>query len=115
MLPLDYVLAAALLTAPPDAADAPGAADTYAALCPLMQQIALRWEVLDPREVRPGDLHGADRPVSDQLGQHAGGNGGEQALGHRGHDARALRARVGGGRHARQGRGRVFRPCDRLL
>jgi hypothetical protein len=52
MLPLDYVLAAALLTAPPDATDPPGAAETYACLCPMMQHIASGWEILDHREVR---------------------------------------------------------------
>ena len=52
MFPLDYVLAAALLTAPPDTVDPPGAADTYAVLCPTMQRVAQNWEILDPREVR---------------------------------------------------------------
>lgn len=52
MLPLEYVLAAALLSAPPDTTDPPDAAEIYAPLCPVVQQVALRWEVLDPREVR---------------------------------------------------------------
>jgi len=52
MLPLDYVLATALLTAPPDATAPPGAAETYACLCPMMQHIAQGWEILDHREVR---------------------------------------------------------------
>src|SRR5215471_20374273 len=52
MLPLDYVLAAALLTAPPDAADPAGAAETYAVACRMLQHVALDWDILDPREVR---------------------------------------------------------------
>src|SRR4051812_3138573 len=52
MIPLDYVLAAALLTGPPDAAAPAGAADTYASLCPMLQHVAGEWEILDPREVR---------------------------------------------------------------
>src|SRR5438552_11573356 len=52
MLPLAYVLAAALLTAPPDTTDPSAAAETYACLCPMMQHVALGWEILDNREVR---------------------------------------------------------------
>jgi hypothetical protein len=52
MLPLDYILAAALLSAPADAGEPEGATATYASLAPVVQQVALRWEVLDPREAR---------------------------------------------------------------
>jgi hypothetical protein len=52
MFPLDYLLAAALLTAPPDAVDPADALDAACALAPEMQRLALSWEVLDAREVR---------------------------------------------------------------
>jgi len=52
MVALDYVLAAALLTAPPDSTTPPPAPPDVVALQPLLQQVALNWEILDPREVR---------------------------------------------------------------
>jgi hypothetical protein len=52
MFPVDYVLAVALLAAPPDATEAPGAAERFANLRPTLQSLAVHWEILDPREVR---------------------------------------------------------------
>ena len=52
MFPLDYLLAAALLAAPPDTVDPPAALDAYLALAPTLQELALAWEILDPRETR---------------------------------------------------------------
>jgi hypothetical protein len=69
MIPLDYVLAAALLTTPPgpltaDAREAPPEpVEQFITVRPAVQQLALAWEVLDPREVkyvlsRPEDFSG---------------------------------------------------------
>src|SRR5262249_40399768 len=51
MLTFNYLLAAALLAAPADK-DLTVSPDLFPALAPAMQQLALRWEILDPREVR---------------------------------------------------------------
>jgi hypothetical protein len=51
MLTFDYVLAAALLTAPADA-EAPVTPEMFTAVAPAVQRLALKWEILDPREVR---------------------------------------------------------------
>jgi hypothetical protein len=52
MFPLDYLVAAALLAAPPGSEDPPGSADTYLHLAPTIQELAVAWEILDPREAR---------------------------------------------------------------
>lgn len=52
MFPLDYILAAALLSAPPDTTDPSGTVAAYAPLCPAMQHLAIGWEIMDPREER---------------------------------------------------------------
>jgi len=52
MFPFDYVLAVALLTAPPDALEAPLPAEVCARVSPTLQSLAIQWEILDPREVR---------------------------------------------------------------
>ncbi|HXG10455.1 MAG TPA: hypothetical protein VNK04_11900 [Gemmataceae bacterium] len=52
MLPFDYLLAVALLTAPPEAPEPSVSADAYARLQPVLQAAALKWEILDQREVR---------------------------------------------------------------
>jgi hypothetical protein len=52
MFPLDYVLAVALLTAPPDVPDPPEAFQAFATVRPTVQSLAIAWEILDPREVR---------------------------------------------------------------
>ena len=52
MFPLDYVLAVALLGAPADGTEPPGAAECYATLRPTLQELAVHWEILDPREMR---------------------------------------------------------------
>src|SRR5262249_4537953 len=52
MVPLDYVLAVALLTSGTDKADAPVPADGLSSVRPTLQALAVSWEVLDPREVR---------------------------------------------------------------
>lgn len=53
MFPYRYVLAFSMLTAPADPAPtSPGIAPTCPALRPTLQQLAVDWEILDPREVR---------------------------------------------------------------
>jgi hypothetical protein len=52
MFPFEYLLAVALLTAPADAAEANVNPDLYVNLRPTLQQLAIQWEILDPREVR---------------------------------------------------------------
>jgi hypothetical protein len=50
MLTFKYVLAAALLTAPPDSLEFTDAAAVHEALAPALQRVAVDWEILDPRE-----------------------------------------------------------------
>jgi hypothetical protein len=52
MFPFEYLLAVALLTAPVDGPDPSVNPDLYANLQPTLQALAIRWEILDPREVR---------------------------------------------------------------
>src|SRR6516164_1688378 len=52
MVPLDYILAVALLSASPELPDIPGRADEYTTLRPTLQALAIYWEILDPRERR---------------------------------------------------------------
>jgi len=52
MLSFKYVLAAALLTAPPDHFDFKDAAVVHQVLAPGLQAVAVDWEILDPRENR---------------------------------------------------------------
>ncbi len=52
MVPLDYILAVALLTSGPEAGDMPPPADGVASVRPTLQTLAVSWEVLDPREMR---------------------------------------------------------------
>jgi hypothetical protein len=52
MFPFQYLLAVALLTAPPDAPDPAVNPDLYANLRPTLQNLAIEWEILDKREVR---------------------------------------------------------------
>jgi hypothetical protein len=47
----DYLLAAALLTAPAES-DAAFRPETFSTVGPAIQKLALKWEILDPREVR---------------------------------------------------------------
>jgi hypothetical protein len=61
MFPLNYALAVALLTSPPDTQEPPSAFAPYATVRPTLQALALSWEVLDEREcsyvlTRPEDL-----------------------------------------------------------
>jgi hypothetical protein len=84
MFPCEYLLALAMLTAPVDGPEATSP-DTFTALAPALQALALQWEILDPREVpyvlaQPGhwaddltllrrryqDLRGAP-PLSDRM------------------------------------------------
>lgn len=51
MLTIDYVLAAALLTAPPEA-DLAVNPNLFSTAAPALQGLALKWELLDPREAR---------------------------------------------------------------
>jgi hypothetical protein len=52
MIPLDYVLAVALLTTPGDGLDLSAVSDRYVTVRPALQTLAISWEILDPREVR---------------------------------------------------------------
>ena len=52
MFPLNYALAVALLTAPPDKVELPASAEEFATVRPTLQTLAISWEVLDQREVR---------------------------------------------------------------
>jgi hypothetical protein len=52
MIPLDYMLAVALLAAPADCLDQAGASDPFITVRPTLQALAISWEILDPREVR---------------------------------------------------------------
>lgn len=51
MVPFDYLLAAALLTAAPEGS-ANVTPEMYATSGPSVRRLALRWEILDPREER---------------------------------------------------------------
>jgi hypothetical protein len=51
MFPLNYALAVALLTSPVDEPDRPPPMPELATLRPTLQQVALAWELMDPREV----------------------------------------------------------------
>jgi hypothetical protein len=60
MVPLDYVLAVAVLTAPPSS-DETTVLRTHACIARTIREVALFWEVLDPREIptffsRPADF-----------------------------------------------------------
>lgn len=50
MFPLDYLVAAALLTAPSSGEDPPGSSERYAGLLPTIKTIGISWEILDSRE-----------------------------------------------------------------
>jgi hypothetical protein len=52
MIPLDYVLAVGLLTAAPETPDAADALQNLATVRPTLQNLAVGWEILDPREAR---------------------------------------------------------------
>ena len=52
MFPLNYALAAVLLSTPADSAEPPEAMDCLATVRPAVRDLALSWEILDPREVR---------------------------------------------------------------
>lgn len=61
MTPFDCLLAVALLTAPPETVDPVQTPEAYAGIRPVMQRLALQWEILDPQElpyllVRPEDF-----------------------------------------------------------
>jgi hypothetical protein len=67
MLGFDYLLAVALLTSPADAADPAVSAERFAVLRPTLQQVAVQWEILDPREVRYVLAHHEDLASDLQL------------------------------------------------
>jgi hypothetical protein len=52
MFAYQCLLAVTLLSAPPDAVDLTDPPPDYAVLRPVLQQMAVQWEILDPREVR---------------------------------------------------------------
>jgi hypothetical protein len=51
MFPFDYLLAVALLSAPPEAPIPNVTPEEHARLQPLLQKLALAWEIMDPHEV----------------------------------------------------------------
>jgi hypothetical protein len=63
MFPLNYALAAALLTAPPDAPAAPELATAR----PALQALAVSWELLDPCECRYVLTRAEDWPADLKL------------------------------------------------
>jgi hypothetical protein len=52
MLRIDYLLAVCLLTTSPDSKETPTQLQALAGLRPVIQALAMEWEILDPREVR---------------------------------------------------------------
>jgi hypothetical protein len=52
MFGFDYFLAATLLTAPADTGEPAPNAQAFATLAPVLQGLAVQWEILDAREVR---------------------------------------------------------------
>jgi hypothetical protein len=52
MVPYGSVLALALLTAPPGAPDPPGISGLFDTIKGPIQSLAVKWEILDPREAR---------------------------------------------------------------
>jgi hypothetical protein len=52
MFTYEYVLAMALLTAPPDTPEPGYGAEVFPTLRAALQELAVDWEILDPREVR---------------------------------------------------------------
>lgn len=52
MFALDTILAVALLAVPPEAKVDRGLAERSASLCPILQQVAISWEIMDRRELR---------------------------------------------------------------
>jgi hypothetical protein len=52
MVPLDYVLAVAALTVAPASQDRPAVAKELVPLRSALREVALAWELLDPRELR---------------------------------------------------------------
>jgi hypothetical protein len=63
MFAFDFVLAMVLLTAPPDDPGPAVAPRLFAYLQPALQSLALRWEILDPREVRTVLVRANDLPA----------------------------------------------------
>lgn len=51
MIPLDYALAVALLTAPTESLNLDGVSERFATVRPTVQSLAIEWEIMDPREV----------------------------------------------------------------
>jgi len=52
MIPLDYMLAVALLATPSDSLDLTNISERFVTVRPTVQALAINWEILDPREVR---------------------------------------------------------------
>lgn len=52
MTPFDLVLAAALITAPPNTPEQPLSPERWPAVQAALHQTAIEWEILDPRETR---------------------------------------------------------------
>ncbi len=52
MIPYQYLMAAALLTQPAESPQPPPGPEYFAILKGPLQQLAVQWEILDPREVR---------------------------------------------------------------
>jgi hypothetical protein len=52
MVPLDYLLAVALLATPSESLDLNGTSERFVTVRPTVQSLAIAWEILDEREVR---------------------------------------------------------------
>jgi len=52
MSPFDYLVAVALLTSTPESVEPSLTPEAYVRLQPVLQTLAVKWEILDPREVR---------------------------------------------------------------
>jgi hypothetical protein len=62
MCPLDYALAVAILTAPPDATVQPDLVKGRVSIMSTLHDVAVAWEILDPREARDYEDRDQDFP-----------------------------------------------------
>ena len=67
MVPLNYALAAILLSSPAEPPDPPDALDALVTVRPALRDLALDWEILDSREVRYVLTRGEDFPSDLKL------------------------------------------------
>src|SRR5437763_883704 len=67
MFTFDYLLAVVLLTTPSEMEESATVPEQYAALCPTLQDIAVQWELMDPRELRYMLIRAEDLPTDLKL------------------------------------------------